>query len=89
MGDIDTHEDHAMALCHDVGAVVVSIDYRLAPEHPFPAAHLDAVAALRHVVATVADLGGDPDRIAVAGDSAGANLVRRRGDRRARRGAGR
>ncbi|MCU1588181.1 MAG: Alpha/beta hydrolase fold-3 domain protein [Frankiales bacterium] len=74
MGDIDTHEDHAMALCHDVGAVVVSVDYRLAPEDPFPAAHLDVVAALRHVVSTVADLGGDPSRIAVAGDSAGANL---------------
>jgi acetyl esterase len=75
MGDLDTHDDHARAVCHDVGAVVVSIDYRLAPEHPFPSGHLDTVAALRHVFATVDELGGDPHRIAVAGDSAGANLV--------------
>ena len=74
IGDIDTHEDQARLLCNQVGAVVFSIDYRLAPEHPFPAGHLDTVAALRHVVATVADLGGDPGRVAIAGDSAGANL---------------
>lgn len=75
MGDIDTHDDHARLLCHELGAVVVSIDYRLAPEHAFPAGHDDAVAALRHVVATVEDLGGDAARIAVAGDSAGANIA--------------
>ncbi len=75
MGDLDTHDDHARLLCHEVGAVVVSIDYRLAPEHAFPAGHDDAVSALRHVVATIADLGGDASRIAVAGDSAGANIV--------------
>ncbi|MGZ6827079.1 MAG: alpha/beta hydrolase [Mycobacteriales bacterium] len=74
IGDIDTHEDQARLLCAEVGAVVVSIDYRLAPEHPFPAGHLDCVAAFRWVVETVAELGGDADRIAVAGDSAGGNL---------------
>ncbi len=74
MGDIDTHEDQARLICAEVGAVVFSIDYRLAPEHPFPAGHLDAVAAYQHVVATVDALGGDATRIAVAGDSAGGNL---------------
>ena len=74
IGDIDTHQDQARLLCAEVGAVVVSIDYRLAPEFPFPAAHLDVVAALRHVVATVGDLGADSSRIAIAGDSAGGNL---------------
>lgn len=74
MGDVETHDDHARRLCHDVEAVVVSIDYRLAPEHPFPAGYLDCLNAFRHIVETVADLGGDPARIGVAGDSAGANL---------------
>jgi acetyl esterase len=75
LGDIDTHDPQARLLCAEVGAVVVSVDYRLAPEHPFPAGHLDVGAALRHVVATVDDLGGDPTRVAVAGDSAGGNLA--------------
>lgn len=75
MGDVDTHEDHAQLLCHEVGAAVLSVDYRLAPENPFPAGHLDVVSALRHVFAIVADLGGDGSRVAVAGDSAGANLA--------------
>lgn len=74
IGDIDTYEDQARLLCKEVGAVVFSIDYRLAPEDPFPAAHLDSVAALRHVTKTVGSLGGDATRIAVAGDSAGGNL---------------
>jgi acetyl esterase len=74
IGDIDTHDDQARLLCAEVGAVVVSIDYRLAPEDPFPAGHLDCVAAYRHVVETVDELGGDVTRLAVAGDSAGGNL---------------
>jgi acetyl esterase len=74
IGDIDTHDDQARLICAEVGAVVYSIDYRLAPENPFPAGHLDCVAAFRHVVDTIAELGGDASRIAVAGDSAGGNL---------------
>jgi acetyl esterase len=75
IGDLDTHEDHARLLCAETGSVVLAIDYRLAPEHPFPAAHLDTVAALHHVFATIDALGGDATRVAVAGDSAGGNLA--------------
>jgi acetyl esterase len=74
IGDIDTHDDHARLICDKVGATVFSIDYRLAPEHPFPAGPEDCAAALEHVVARVDELGGDPARIGVAGDSAGGNL---------------
>jgi acetyl esterase len=74
-GDLDTHDVQARWLCREVEAVVVSVDYRLAPESPFPAAVEDAVAAIRWAGAHVEDLGGDPDRLALAGDSAGGNLA--------------
>ncbi|MEC3975760.1 alpha/beta hydrolase [Amycolatopsis sp. H20-H5] len=74
-GDLDSHDDHGRMICRDVGAVVVSVAYRLAPEHPFPAAFDDCLAATRWAVDAIATLGGDPDRLAVAGDSAGGNLA--------------
>jgi acetyl esterase/lipase len=75
IGDLDTHEGVCRQLCRDVGAVVVSVDYRLGPEHRFPAAVEDADAAVRWVIEHIGEYGADRDRIAVGGDSAGANLA--------------
>jgi acetyl esterase len=72
--DMDTHDNMARHICRGSGAVVVAVDYRLAPEHPFPAAADDAVAAARWVAGHRDEFGGD-DRLAVAGDSAGGNLA--------------
>ena len=74
-GDLDTHDAVCRILCRHSGAHVLAIDYRLAPEHPFPAAVDDARAALAWAYANAADLGADPHRIGVAGDSAGGNLA--------------
>ncbi|MDN4173780.1 alpha/beta hydrolase [Nocardioides sp. SOB77] len=73
IGDLDTHDLTCRTIATLCDAVVVSVDYRLAPEHPFPAAPDDALAAARWVSDSLADLGGD-DRMGVAGDSAGGNL---------------
>ncbi|MFF5703767.1 alpha/beta hydrolase [Streptomyces sp. NPDC012794] len=75
MGNLDTEHPWASRIAAGSGAVVISVDYRLAPEHPFPAALDDAYAVLAWTAAHAADLGIDPARIAVGGHSAGANLA--------------
>jgi acetyl esterase len=75
VGDLDTHDSVCRALARSSGARVLSVAYRLAPEHPFPAGVDDALAAYRDAVARAGELGADPDRVAVAGDSAGGHLA--------------
>jgi acetyl esterase/lipase len=74
-GSIDVSEERCAALADELGVVVVSPSYRLAPEHPFPAATDDTVAAIRWAADSAREYGGDPQRIAVAGESAGATLA--------------
>ena len=75
LGDLDSSDTVAWGIAESVGADLVSVDYRLAPEHPFPAAPEDAYSVLRHVTGHAGPLGVDADRLGVWGDSAGGNLA--------------
>lgn len=75
LGGLDSHEDSCRFLAKNAGVRVLSVDYRLAPENPFPAAFDDAVAAYFHAVEHATELGTEPGSIAVGGDSAGGNLA--------------
>ena len=75
LGSIETHDHVARALAAESGCAVLSVDYRLAPEHPFPAGLDDAFAVSAWIHENAPSLGCDPERLAIGGDSAGANLA--------------
>lgn len=75
VGDLDMVDTACRTICRDAGIAVVSIDYRLAPEHPFPAGLEDVLTVARWVVRDGACFGIDPNRLAIGGDSAGGNLA--------------
>ena len=75
IGDLDSHDVLCRRLANDAGCAVLSVHYRLAPEHKFPAAFDDSVAAMHYAVAHADQIGADPAKIAVGGDSAGGNLA--------------
>ncbi|MGW6929108.1 alpha/beta hydrolase [Lentzea sp. NPDC054927] len=75
LGDLDMFHAHVLRVVDALGIVVVSVDYRLAPEHPFPAPVEDCYAALQWTAAKASELGIDPDRLGVGGESAGGGLA--------------
>jgi acetyl esterase len=75
VGDIESHDGLCRMICRDAAIHVLSVDYRLAPEHKAPAAVEDCVAAYRWALGHAAELGADPSRIGIGGDSAGGNLA--------------
>jgi acetyl esterase len=75
VGDLETHDSTCRALAAESGHAVLSVGYRLAPEHPFPAAFDDAMAAMRWAFARAEDVGCARDKLAIGGDSAGGNLA--------------
>src|ERR1700754_1044624 len=88
IGSLDTHDDLCRKICRDGAVHVLSVDYRLAPEHKAPAGADDAFAAFLWAREHAADLGADADRVAVGGDSAGGNLAALVAQRARREGPG-
>lgn len=86
-GDLESHDALCRRLAHAGDLRVISVEYRLAPEHPFPAAPEDAWAALNDIIKRAEELGVDPKRVGVGGDSAGGNLAAVTARRAARDGA--
>lgn len=75
IGDLDTHDADCREVCRRAGVIVIAVDYRLAPEHPYPAAVEDCFAAAQWAATNAADIGGHRGPISVGGDSAGGNLA--------------
>ena len=75
IGNLETHDKTCRRLCHDNNSFVVSVDYRLAPEHKFPAAPEDCYDATKWASENISQYGGNPDKLVVMGDSAGGNLA--------------
>jgi acetyl esterase len=75
LGSLDSHDELCRRLCRAAGALVIAVDYRLAPEHPYPAALDDSLAVVAWAAANGAAHGGDPENLTVGGDSAGGNLT--------------
>jgi acetyl esterase len=75
VGSVETHDPFCRLLSEAAGVIILSVEYRLAPEHPFPAGLEDALTAFRWAARHAATLGADPERLALGGDSAGANLA--------------
>ena len=75
IADLDTYDSSARAVCNAAHCIVVSTEYRHGPEHRYPAAHDDTFAAYKWTLANARDLGGDPARVAVVGESAGGNMA--------------
>lgn len=75
IADLDVYDASPRALTNRANCIVVSVEYRHAPEHPFPASHEDVLAATRWVMQNAGDLGGDPNRVAIGGESAGGNMA--------------
>jgi acetyl esterase len=86
VGSLDSHDNTCRFLAENAGARILSVDYRLAPEHPFPAGVDDALAAFDWAVAHAGELGADPNLVAIGGDSAGGNLAAVVSHQRARSG---
>lgn len=75
IADLDTYDASASAIARKANAIVVSIDYPMAPEHKFPAAHDEAIEAYKYILKNAKGWGGDPAKIAIVGESAGGNLA--------------